>query len=234
MLTATLIPRKGREKAGFDDEIIGEGVAGDVGTYGCLAVDNIYNIMHYNDRKTTPPLPLPCHSPLNVPTDINVPAIAYRLNAAVDTDYAASLLPATVPSFDKTLLQSLTTLFRPSTTPSSKPRPNPNHNAPSTRPTPATLPSTIELETHDFSRESLAETRMFLLNDNGQIDFYLQSGGGPLEIQYLNMLGAHSSYWTLRDFVRLVVLEVGRVEGREGCLQGMRAVKRNARGRAGR
>lgn len=137
---------------------------------------------------------------------------------------------------DKTLLQSLTTLFRPSTTPPSKPRtnPNPNHNAPSTRPTSAKLPSTIELETHDFSRESLAETRMFLLNDNGQIDFYLQSGGGPLEIQYLNMLGAHSSYWTLRDFVRLVVLEVGRVEGREGCLQGMRAVKRNAGGRAGR
>jgi len=70
---------------------------------------------------------------------------------------------------------------------------------------------------------------MFRLNDNGQIDFYLQSGGGPLEIQYLNMLGAHSSYWTLRDFVRLVVLEVGRVGGREGCLAGMRAVK-NGRG----
>lgn len=67
---------------------------------------------------------------------------------------------------------------------------------------------------------------MYLLNDNGQIDFYLASGGGPLEIQYLNMLGAHSSYWTLRDFVRLVVLEVGRVGGTEGCLGGMRAVKK--------
>jgi hypothetical protein len=29
---------------------IGGGVAGDAGTYGCLAVDNLYNIMHYNDR----------------------------------------------------------------------------------------------------------------------------------------------------------------------------------------
>jgi len=54
-----------------------------------------------------------------------------------------------------------------------------------------------------------------------------------LEIQYLNMLGAHSSYWTLRDFVRLVVLEVGRVGGREGCLAGMRAVKKGG-GRGGR
>lgn len=59
LVTATLIPRKGREKAGLDDEIIGDGVAGDVGTYGCLAVDNIYNIMHYNDRESTPPNPPP-------------------------------------------------------------------------------------------------------------------------------------------------------------------------------
>lgn len=29
---------------------------------------------------------------------------------------------------------------------------------------------------------------MYLLNDNGQIDYTLHSGGGPLEIQYLNML----------------------------------------------
>ncbi len=67
---------------------------------------------------------------------------------------------------------------------------------------------------------------MFALNDNGQIDWFLRSGGGPLEIQYLNMLGAHSSYWVLRDFVRLVVLEVGRREGREGTLSGLRGLKR--------
>ena len=34
------------------------------------------------------------------------------------------------------------------------------------------LPSTIELETHDFTREELAEKRMTLLNDNGQIDYW--------------------------------------------------------------
>ncbi len=82
------------------------------------------------------------------------------------------------------------------------------------------------METHNFTREEIAEKRMYLLNENGQIDYYLSSGGGPLEIQYLNMLGAHSSYWVLGDFVRLVVLEVGRRSGRENTLVAMRAVKR--------
>jgi hypothetical protein len=40
------------------------------------------------------------------------------------------------------------------------------------------------------------------------------------------MLGAHSSYWASRDFVRLVVLETGRVPGRTTTLPGMRAAKR--------
>jgi len=66
---------------------------------------------------------------------------------------------------------------------------------------------------------------MRLLNDNGQIDYFLRYGGGPLEIQYWTMLGAHSSYWLLRDFVRMVVGEVGRGVGREGTGEGMRAQK---------
>jgi hypothetical protein len=82
------------------------------------------------------------------------------------------------------------------------------------------------MEVHDFTREEIAESRMYLLNDNGQIDYSLSSGAGPLEIQYLNMLGAHSSYWTSRDFVRLVVVEVGRRMGREGGLPNMRVAKR--------
>jgi hypothetical protein len=46
-----LLPRKGRNKPGSTGEDGGEGVAADVGTYGCLAVDNIYNVLHYSDRK---------------------------------------------------------------------------------------------------------------------------------------------------------------------------------------
>jgi hypothetical protein len=82
------------------------------------------------------------------------------------------------------------------------------------------------METHDFSREEIAERKAFLLNDNGQIDFFLRWGGGPLEIQYLTMLGAHSSYWISRDFVRLLVVEIGRPVGREGTIEAMRAVKK--------
>ena len=69
---------------------------------------------------------------------------------------------------------------------------------------------------------------MLLLNDNGQIDFFLKYGGGPLEIQYLTMLGAHSSYWLLKDFVRMIVLECGRGLGRDGTILGMRATKKKA------
>ena len=88
------------------------------------------------------------------------------------------------------------------------------------------LPSTVELETHNFTREEIAERRMYLLNDNGQIDFNLSSGGGPLEFQYINMLSAHSSYWVLQDFVRFLVVEIGRQPGRSNTLPALRAQKK--------
>lgn len=87
------------------------------------------------------------------------------------------------------------------------------------------LPSQLELEVHDFTREDVAEKKAFLLNDNGQIDYYLRSGGGPLEIQYLNMLSAHTSYWTNLDLIRFLCIEVGRRPGRKNTLPAMRAVK---------
>lgn len=53
-IKATLLPRKGRNKPGCEGEDIGRGIAGQAGRYGCLAVDNLYNIIHYNDRKFAP------------------------------------------------------------------------------------------------------------------------------------------------------------------------------------
>lgn len=223
---ASLLPRKGRDKPGADGDDVGKGIAGDAGTYGCLAIDNIYNILHQLDP------------------------IAYRLNAAVDKDYAASLKPAFVPSASISFFATLGNAFR-FVTPGGASSLQPgggaaaavtagvagvSHLDPSaTRPNAITrrLPSTIELDIHDFSREEIAERRMFLLNENGQLDFLLPSNGGPLEIQYLNMLGAHSSYWASRDFVRFLVLEVGRVPGRDSTVAGLRAVKKgyNSRGR---
>jgi hypothetical protein len=55
--TANLFPRRGRDKPGYEGEDRLRGVAGEADTYGCLAVDNLYNIMHTTDRKSL----LICH-----------------------------------------------------------------------------------------------------------------------------------------------------------------------------
>jgi len=192
---AALLPRRDKEKPGAESYAT-PGVAGEQGTYGCIAVDNIYNILNPYDP------------------------VAYRLNAAVDVLYADTLKPALVPSAETSWF-AFSNPFR-STPPSS--------SAFSHRNTLNRLPSNVELETHNFTREEIAEKRAYLLNDNGQIDWFMKYGGGPLEIQYLTMLGAHSSYWISRDFVRMIVVEVGRAFGRSGTVEAMRAVKRKMAG----
>ncbi|KAI9374880.1 DDHD domain-containing protein [Aspergillus egyptiacus] len=190
---ANLSPRRGRDKPDCNGDDLLRGVAGEADTYGCLAVDNIYNIMH-----TTDP-------------------IAYRVNAAVDSDLANSLKPASVPSSSASFWRSVGGAFRWSTSAISAPE----------RPSLISkLPSNVEMETHDFTREEIAEKRMLLLNDNGQIDYFLSGGSGPLSIQYLNMLSAHSSYWILPDFVRFLVIEVARKQGRNAVLPAFRAEKK--------
>jgi hypothetical protein len=193
-----LLPRRGHHKAGTDDDSGDDmpGVTGECGTYGCLPVDNVYNIINPYDP------------------------VAYCLNAAVDADYATALKQALVPNSAKSWLSF--SLRGSSSNPSSA------VTAASTilKPNATRLPSTVELETHNFTREEIAERKAYLLNDNGQIDFFLRYGGGPLEIQYLTMLGAHSSYWINQDFTRLLVSEIGRPKGRAGTLVEMRAVKK--------
>lgn len=197
---ATLRPRHDKDKPGADlSSAQTPGVAGTRGTFGCIAVDNIYNIVNGYDP------------------------VAYRLNAAVDVAYAAMLKPAVIPSANTSIF-SLANPFRSSSSASAA-----TSAASAAKPPTARLPSNVELETHNFTREEIAERRAYLLNDNGQIDFYLKYGGGALEIQYLTMLGAHSSYWISRDFVRMIVLEVGRTVGRDGVLSGMKAVKKGVR-----
>ncbi|GAB7346899.1 hypothetical protein MBLNU459_g1973t1 [Dothideomycetes sp. NU459] len=193
---ASLQPRLDKHKFGSDKSSNTPVVCGMQDTYGCLAVDNIYNIINPYDP------------------------VSYRLNAAVDATYSQTLKTAWIPS-------ATSSWFSSSASGSSWFYSTPEGGGLSVKaPALPRLPSNVELETHNFSREEIAEQRMFLLNDNGQIDFMLKYGGGPLEIQYLTMLGAHSSYWILRDFTRMIVLECGRELGREGALMGMRAVKR--------
>ena len=197
---APLLPRQGRQKPDADGEDSNTGVAGQAGTFGCLAVDNLYNVMHYYDP------------------------VAYRLNGCVDVNYAESLVPAIVPSASPSWGQYLGSYFRSKALAPSKNMAGLNELP--RRPTAARFPTTVELETHNFSEEEVAEKRMFLLNDNGQIDYTLHSGGGPLEIQYLSMLSAHSSYWSLQDFVRFLVVEVGRQPGKSNTVAGFKATKK--------
>lgn len=190
MKNANLLPRHDKEKPGADS-YAAPGVAGEQGTYGCLAVDNIYNIINPYDP------------------------VACRINPTVDVVYASMLKPVTIPSATSSYF-SFGNPFRRS----------PSSSNQADKPSIARLPSNVELETHNFTREEIAEKRAYLLNDNGQIDYYMKYGGGPLEIQYLTMLGAHSSYWLSKDFVRMIVVEVGREVGKEGTVQSMRAQKK--------
>ncbi|KAL6706503.1 hypothetical protein ACN47E_005442 [Coniothyrium glycines] len=189
MRNANLLPRRDKEKPG-SDSYAAPGVAGEQGTYGCLAVDNIYNIINPYDP------------------------VASRINPTVDTVYASMLKQATIPSASSSFFSFANPFGRTSSTQQLH------------KPITMRLPSNVELETHNFTREEIAEKRAYLLNDNGQIDFYMKYGGGPLEIQYLTMLGAHSSYWLSRDFVRMIAVEVGREVGKEGTILSMRAQKK--------
>lgn len=196
-----LLPRIDHPSASaLDDPIANSSsVCGQRGEYGCLAIDNIYNIINPYDP------------------------VAYRMNAAVDAAHAASLKQATIPS-------ATPGWFGVGTKSSSIWGGNAAGKSSSQMPSLPRLPSNVEMETHNFTREEIAEKRMHLLNDNGQIDYFVRYGGGTFEIQYITMLGAHSSYWLLKDFVRMIVTEVGRAKGRDGTFLGMRAAKKKAPG----
>ena len=199
-----LLPRIDQPSAiALDDPTLNDlSICGERGQYGCIAVENIYNIINPYDP------------------------VAYRMNAAVDTNYSASLKQATIPSATPGWFgvgTKSTSIFGGSSVAS----------AGRTMPTLPRLPSNVEMETHNFTREEIAEKRMLLLNDNGQIDYFLRYGGGAFEIQYLTMLSAHSSYWLLKDFIRMIVTETGREMGREGTFLGMRAAKKKEKVQVG-
>lgn len=194
-----LMPRRGRNKPGVDTlDVNSPNITAEPGIFGCLAVNNVYNILAREDP------------------------IAYLLNGTIDPAYAAGLKVAYIPSISSSIFKSMGDAMRtlvpglpPATT----------SQAAAAKPPTARLPSQLELEVHDFTREEIAEKKAFLLNDNGQIDYYIRSGGGPLEIQYLNMLSAHTTYWTSRDLIRMLCMEIGREPGKENTLPSLRAVK---------
>ncbi|KAI0876338.1 DDHD domain-containing protein [Hypoxylon argillaceum] len=203
-----LLPRRGRLKPGANAaDVRSSDVVGDAGKFGCLAVDNIYNILAREDP------------------------VAYLLNGTIDPRFASSLKTAYVPSASPSFLQSMGSAvwgFVPGASPAPANASNPAFAKPPTM----RLPSQLELEVHDFTREEIAERKALLLNDNGQVDYFLRSGGGPLELQYLNMLSAHTSYWANQDLIRMLCQEIGRKPGKENTLPALRAMKVTKRGLA--
>ncbi len=201
-----LLPRRGRLKPGANViDVKSSDVVGDAGRFGCLAVDNIYNILAREDP------------------------VGYLLNGTIDPMFASSLKTAYVPSASPSFLQSMGSAVR-GLVPGASPTSTGASNTALVKPLTMRLPSQLELEVHDFTREEIAERKALLLNDNGQIDYFLRSGGGPLELQYLNMLSAHTSYWVNLDLMRMLCQEIGRKPGKENTLPALRAVKATKRG----
>jgi hypothetical protein len=191
-----LQPRKGRSKPGVDYINDSDDFFGEAGSHGCLAVENLYNVMQPNDP------------------------VAYALNKTVDVTYASKLEKAIVPSSNTGWMGSIGIAVR-----SMAPGASSASELADKTPT-GSLPFQLEKPAQNLTREEIAERKFYLLNDNGQIDFLLTAGGGPLELQYLDMLSAHTSYWDNPDFIRMVVTEIGRKPGRAGTLPNMRAVKK--------
>ena len=189
-----LIPREGRSKPGIGlDEENSKEVTGMEGTYGCIAADNIYNVMHYDDP------------------------IAYRVNAAVDVDHTKLLKVAEVPSAAASWWDTLSTAAQ-----------SIKQGIPAfpfmIGSTGSDANSSSSEDKKIYQNFTTAEKKFHLLNDNGQIDYFLKASEGP-DIQYLNMLWAHGSYWSNSDFVRLLVTEIGREPGGENALAAMKSVK---------
>ena len=191
---AALLPRRDSHKVLQENFIHLSKVAGEQGTQGCIAVDNVYNIINPYDP------------------------VAYHLNATVDASWAAALKTAYLPGSSASWFP-LSDMF------TSRAAVNISTNEARPRPTPR-LPSNVEMETHDFTAEEIAQERAYLLNDNGQVDYLLRYSAGPIGLKYLTMLGAHSSYWVSKDFVRFLVTETLRPPGREGTLPVMRAARK--------
>ncbi|KAK0109795.1 hypothetical protein ONS95_002468 [Cadophora gregata] len=136
-----LVPRRFQGKAGADrQDERDETVTNEAGTLGCLAVDNIYNVIAHNDP------------------------IAYRLNATIDPQFAGNLKNAVVPSATTGFFESIGNAMR-SITPSVS-APDDLAVGQVAKPAAITrLPSQLEMEIHDFTREEMAEKKFFLLND---------------------------------------------------------------------
>lgn len=192
-----LVPRRNMKP--WEPTSRDEKLTAKIGIYGSLAASNIYNVFYATDP------------------------IAYRMNATVDAQLGKGVRPVQIPSNAAPFFSSLKLPFTTPAAPTAPAATDQEKHDEGERPELRQLPSQVELEDHDFSREHVAESRLRLLNDNGTLDYVLPSTG-YMEQQYLSMIYSHAGYWESREFARLVVIECGRQPGE--TILGMRGVKK--------
>lgn len=191
-----LLPRRGMKR--WESSSKDDKVTCKQGTYGCLAAKDVYNVFYATDP------------------------IAYRMNATIDSSLSSVLPPTQLPTASTPFFASLKLPF--TSTSQSISQSGAVTPDPSDRPELKNLPSQVELQDHDFSRESLADARLHLLNENHQLDYSLPSTS-YMEHQYLSMIYAHQGYWESKEFARLVVLECGKEHGE--IIPSMRGLKKS-------
>ncbi|KAK9449734.1 DDHD domain-containing protein [Limtongia smithiae] len=175
------------------------------GVYGCLAVENIYNVIHTSDP------------------------IAYRLNPCVDPNYAERIKRTSlmIPISQESLISRV---FRrasgaesdtavPSTALSLQRKARDYNTTYSFTRGPTAGPSSRPgLTSVDWRYQKVIDARMRCLNENGQIDYVVQPSG-PLDNQYISILTAHSGYWENKEFAYLVAVECSREPGVDNTLE---------------
>ncbi|KAG8888357.1 hypothetical protein FRB98_007932 [Tulasnella sp. 332] len=179
-----------------------------VGIFGCMAVDSLYNIFNTADP------------------------VAYLLNPCVDAP-RAKVLPATaIPNVSEGYLSTFSSWMSkmvntmsipvvPSTNTkkwfggtSGAASPNTfgiNPTLSSTRKSGDADDGVVEMELASEGiqdvRMSKAERRFLALNPHGTVDYYLPSGIGSFG-EYVDMITAHSSYWSQESLAAFVMAEI--------------------------
>ncbi|KAF9516435.1 hypothetical protein BS47DRAFT_662714 [Hydnum rufescens UP504] len=195
-----LIARRGRERTLHSppDEALDR-----VGLFGCLATDSIYNIFNPADP------------------------VAYLMNPCVDSQRAKELPPTPIPNVTAPVLAQLSnfssriskffngvTIYPFAASTSIKAQRRSPSEAPSIYSSPLLHRSATQggIELADNSKDgqvlegTLAERRFQALNPHGTLDYTLPSEGNISE--YVDMITAHSSYWSDASLVAFVLAEI--------------------------
>ncbi|KAG8905484.1 hypothetical protein FRB99_008880 [Tulasnella sp. 403] len=192
---AQIIARKGRARTmqSPSDEALDR-----TGIFGCMAVDAVYNIFNPADP------------------------VVYLLNPCVDAELAKKLPATAIPNVTEGYISSFSNMMSkmfnnisiplPSFFPSGTAGPS----SASAKPVGGTTKNVdaegdVEMELAaegepEALRGTKAERRFAALNPHGTLDYYLPSGTGNIS-EYVDMITAHSAYWSDDSLAAFVLAE---------------------------